>query len=89
MKNHPFDVQHISRGCFAIEIDGEWHQYSETAEIVKGVQVSFRPPQWVIDHKEKQANKRQPIKPKTDDEFNNAQQVAYGSYIQVEPLKDE
>lgn len=35
------------------------------------------------------SDKRQPIKQQTLDEFNNARQVAYGSYIQIEPLKDE
>lgn len=33
-------------------------------------------------------DKRQPIKEQTLDEFNNARQVAYGQYIQVEPLTD-
>ena len=50
----PFDVQHVSRGLFAIEIDGKWHQYSETAEVIKGVTGEFKPPQWVLDHQEKQ-----------------------------------
>lgn len=34
-------------------------------------------------------DKRQPIKEQTLDEFNNARQVAYGKYIQVEPLTDQ
>ena len=58
MKDNPFSVQHISRGLFAIEIEGEWHQYSEVAEVVNGVQGEFKPPQWVIDHKEKQVSKQ-------------------------------
>lgn len=33
-------------------------------------------------------SKRQPIKEQTLDEFNNAQQVAYGNNVQVEPLTD-
>lgn len=53
----PFDIQHVSRGLFAIEIDGEWRQYSETAKVVKGVQGEFNPPQWVIDHKRMQQEK--------------------------------
>lgn len=53
---HPMRIQHISRGLFYIEIDGKWHQYSETAEIIKGVRGGFKPPQWVIDHRERQQN---------------------------------
>ena len=34
------------------------------------------------------SDKRQPIKEKTLDEFNNAQQVAYGSNVQVELLTE-
>ena len=53
---NPMHVQHVSRGLFYIEIDGKWHQYSETAEVIKGVTGELKPPQWVIDHKEKQKN---------------------------------
>lgn len=53
---HPSRVQQISRGCFYIEIDGKWHQYSETAEVINGVTGEFKPPQWIIDHREKQTN---------------------------------
>lgn len=54
---HPMHIQHISRGLFYIEIDGKWHQYSEIAEIIKGVQGEFKPPQWVINHRERQQKK--------------------------------
>lgn len=55
---------------------GEWQSVKDAVEKL------------IADNKKTQ-EKRQPIKEQTLDEFNNARQVAYGSYIQVEPLTDK
>lgn len=85
----------INIGVFDISIKGEEIEIFDGNQWV-GIRIELD--EWplakeavdkLIADNEKTQEKRQPIKEKTLDEFNNSRSVSYGNYIRVEPLTDK